>query len=980
MITKHKSWLFAALFVLIGVIAAQAQNAVHNKAYFDAITYQWTDANGVSHENAVTEVATDPYQIVALLKKVYCDPNIPGPKYSAFDKNGNPEDKVYYDKVDGGWNISASDVTEPYEDGYTLLMVALNNHITLQGNENNYSANYFTQTNQLINYIRNNVASVQMLCDGLRLGSGVNAGTAFNISGEYNRFFILGKGQARKKDSYVTDYERDHGVIAGEEVPFKQMFEQFSPTSGLSGSEITDFYTRMVHGQLYPVVHDCMSVIENEHDFSMAGKNKEEYKSLTGLNIFIPDYRLQYNTRDTTWTTTEYEWWGIIPIPVEVSHTGKIDNRTMNPYQTVQDDGEYWQWKNPTYGAANYAVYNTAHAPRVGLYTIQLDANAAPADEEATYTVVLDWTSSLNTLAGGEEVPQTYTIFIVDQYGYNYELAVTDQTTYTYEVPQEDHSYTITYVVYGQPSDGDHDMFVVWSNTDDVIIPGTNDFLALGLDHFESDYDIDAEVNYYRNFFTLANFDDLNAFTVDRVAAGENEFVLYRYDMANSDVMTAVANVYLAVTNSGVGYTVAYHEQVMRPNYDIEVVPQSILHVNDGVIDMSGLILVDQFSADVSENMHPNRYGYVLALANATAAKTTNTVEVPVHQTYGFNLAYYTKEEINEDRDATLQAGVKNAYVDYELDNVPEVYYIDLLRGDNAAPNDMISHLQRRTDGSFIEFSGALPEYTGNLEYYWANRHDTNVITGVYGDYMTYVPVIKTFGEDRVKKDGENTYGTNIYKTGVAGLDVSVEGTVSVHGSYANWYDENNEECAVFNPIITINATMPDYATWEYRPYMYRVWLKCDNRRFADMDEHGHLVNDTDTERENFELIVEDYPWDGETEVVYGDSNDELAFGATYASRNGGISFLVRMYYEVQADIPLKSAKYPSWMPVFYVVEKEIPWNNVPTSVNEITSGTVVATTYYNAQGVASDKPFDGVNIVVTKYSDGSTKTTKVIR
>ena len=967
MITKHKSWLFAALFVLIGVFAAQAQNAVHTKAYFDAITYQWTDANGVSHENAVSEKATDPYQIVALLKKVYCDPNIPGPKYSAYDKNGNREQasKVYYGAVDGGWNISAGDVTEPYEDGYTILMVALNNHLTLQGNENDYYANYFTQTNELINYIRNNVASVQLLCDGLRVGSGENAGTSFNISGEYNRFFLLGKGQARKKDSWVTARENYYGIIAGEEVPFKQMFEQFSPTSGLAGSEIKDFYVKMVNGEVFPVVHDCMSVIENEHDFSMAGKNEEEYKSLTGMNIFIPDYRLKYWEDDTTWYT-----WVIIP------HTGKYDARTQNPYKTV--DGQ--EFADPRYITANYAVYNTAHSPRMGLYTIKLDANAAPAAEEETYTVVLDWTSSLNTLAGGEEVPQTYTVFIVDQYGYNYELAVTDQTSYTYEVPQEDHSYTITYVIYGQPSDGDHDMFVAWSNTDDVIIPGTNDFLALGLDHFESDYDIDAEVNYYRNFFTLANFDDLNAFTVDRVAAGENEFVLYRYDMENSDVMTAVADVHLAVQGNGVGYTVEYQEQVMRPNYNIDVTTQGTLDVNDGVIDMSGLTLVDQFSADVSENMHPNRYGYVLALANATAAKTTNTVEVPVHQTYGFNLANYTKEEVNEDRDATLQAGVKNAYVDYELDNVPEVYYIDLLRGDNAAPNDMISHLQRRTDGSFIEFCGALPEYTGNLEYYWANRHDTNVITGVYGDYMTYVPVIKTFGEDRVKKDGENTYGSNIYKTGVAGLDVSVEGTVSVHGSYANWYDENGEECAVFNPIITINATMPDYATWEYRPYLYRVWLKCDNRRFADMDEHGHLINDTETERESFELIAEDYTWDGETDVVYGGPNDEMAFGATYASRNGGISFLVRMYYEVQADIPLKNAKYPSWMPVFYVVEKEIPWNNVPTSVNEITTEFEVSKTYYNAQGVASDKPFDGVNIVVTKYSDGSTKTTKVIR
>ena len=40
----------------------------------------------------------------------------------------------------------------------------------------------------------------------------------------------------------------------------------------------------------------------------------------------------------------------------------------------------------------------------------------------------------------------------------------------------------------------------------------------------------------------------------------------------------------------------------------------------------------------------------------------------------------------------------------------------------------------------------------------------------------------------------------------------------------------------------------------------------------------------------------------------------------------------------------------------------------------------VVGVTYFNAQGMQSDKPFDGVNIVVTKYSDGTTTTTKVLR
>ena len=51
------------------------------------------------------------------------------------------------------------------------------------------------------------------------------------------------------------------------------------------------------------------------------------------------------------------------------------------------------------------------------------------------------------------------------------------------------------------------------------------------------------------------------------------------------------------------------------------------------------------------------------------------------------------------------------------------------------------------------------------------------------------------------------------------------------------------------------------------------------------------------------------------------------------------------------------------------------------TAVKEINyNGEVVSVTYVNSQGMTSDKPFDGVNIVVTRYSDGTTRTTKVVR
>ena len=51
------------------------------------------------------------------------------------------------------------------------------------------------------------------------------------------------------------------------------------------------------------------------------------------------------------------------------------------------------------------------------------------------------------------------------------------------------------------------------------------------------------------------------------------------------------------------------------------------------------------------------------------------------------------------------------------------------------------------------------------------------------------------------------------------------------------------------------------------------------------------------------------------------------------------------------------------------------------TAVDEVSTGKQVADVrYVNLSGMASDKPFDGMNIVVTTYTDGTTRTTKVVK
>lgn len=54
---------------------------------------------------------------------------------------------------------------------------------------------------------------------------------------------------------------------------------------------------------------------------------------------------------------------------------------------------------------------------------------------------------------------------------------------------------------------------------------------------------------------------------------------------------------------------------------------------------------------------------------------------------------------------------------------------------------------------------------------------------------------------------------------------------------------------------------------------------------------------------------------------------------------------------------------------------------SVVTAISDVDAGKTVSNVkYYNIMGVESNKPFNGVNIVVTRYSDGTISTTKVLR
>ncbi|MBQ1722507.1 MAG: hypothetical protein II034_01790, partial [Muribaculaceae bacterium] len=144
------------------------------------------------------------------------------------------------------------------------------------------------------------------------------------------------------------------------------------------------------------------------------------------------------------------------------------------------------------------------------------------------------------------------------------------------------------------------------------------------------------------------------------------------------------------------------------------------------------------------------------------------------------------------------------------------------------------------------------------------------------------------------------------------------------------------------------------------------------------------VVNDpADVESMEFKIITFDEEgrpiWIGgldENDVNYFEITDELLGneidlyddGANFRLLNEG-NYTVKLVEEEGSKALVEGLKM--------VVLFNKP---VTTGVNDINGKAVSSVKYVNLAGVESDKPFDGVNIVVTTYTDGTKAAAKVIK
>lgn len=958
-----------------------AQSVVKSKAYYDAITYTWNGDGGTTVTSKLTDKATDPYQIIALLEKVYGDPRVPGPYYSAYGswkKSGRKYtynegrcDEVYYGPVTtNGWNVTA---TKPDEEGYTVLLVAVKNGFNPDLNNPRYVsqiANY----RDLVQYISESIDFVQLLTDGMRVGSDKNAGTLFPVQGSFNRFFFLGKGQARKQ-------KRADMMMP----PFLNMFEQFSPTDGNTGDntqDLTDFYDKMVKGETYPVMHDCNSVLEVAHFFSMSGRKGTTSYDMTGLNLFVPDYRLLWSGK-----TNESIFGGI------KSYT---DNRDMN--ESTSD------------AYAQYGFYNTDHKPWTFLYTIKLRAQAdqegAPADHK--YKVTLNWTSSIDELAG-EKIDQVYDLYRVVDGVVEPTPIATGLTTTTWSeiVDQRTSGYSLDYVVKGKPVKATYNP--VQSNIATVAIPGYDPLerLKLVIDgDYRSTYDAVAEVNNYANTIMMNN--GVGTSVMREHLMANPVFQVLRYGSDGS--MLPVATLQMSgvtSTSSRCNYTLHYENQRV-PKSDKT---GSFTFNNNGEIQFNDFKVVDDFSADVSTNEHPSKYRYQVKFTSAVAVKDengddqteiySNIVDVPVYKTNTALLDCYDKATV----DADVYRPDHESVVIPEKDADPMGLRFNVVDNPNifryftTRDGDEYGHAQRMTDGSYVVSSVRPGESvkshvetvtfaTGeNSKHVGVRDYAINGLEYNAGDMVTYNSVIEAFLPNSTSTD-HNTYGSCKQVSKIVDLKAECVDRMKSNDLFT---DASGAEGRYYMSQLEITPVIPD----GFKLYKLRVWRKTadgvaievkDAYKWRldqvakpleiDFDDSGEIVGF------NFNTLKGQEPkWAGGSIIV----NDY--FGAV--NRDLNTTYYVRAYLRYPDGMTLSGRKRATAADAdvhHYLADQaslEVKFDNkVVTGIDGVSSARKVQrVTYVNALGMHSDVPFSGVNVVVTTYSDGSvTKVKKIMK
>ena len=373
---------------------------------------------------------------------------------------------------------------------------------------------------------------------------------------------------------------------------------------------------------------------------------------------------------------------------------------------------------------------------------------------------------------------------------------------------------------------------------------------------------------------------------------------------------------------------------------------------------------------------------------------TSNTAMVPVYKTDIEVLTAYTIEQMDDDVDHSLPENVTNADVNIKVSNEDAITRYDVYHNEGAKESEQnwatgeinrtIAYATASTGATtFIPYAKDENDLTT-----WVQQSpvsfsgEENVMWVHLNDYVTvqntstwYVPVVVANG---VVTTG-NTYGAPIRPSYMGYMTA----TVNYDQSTARIDEDNNDAQYMYMTAeVAMHCEAPqveDGADYHYECYKARAWRiwtpyvlgvgagQPTETLLGEVDLHG-AVCDTIIGCKDFQWVDGHWSWDEpafcipvETTPLFVSrfyyrrvaNNQSLNAGGGGGGGGGGAG--------APGDGPMP------------------PENH--TGTNDIIIEKVVSSvTYVNSLGMTSNQPFEGMNIIVTRYTDGSTVTTKVIK
>lgn len=980
--------MFALAAVAFLSATLNAQPVVKPKSFYEGRTYTWTNANGGTVTSNLADPATDPRQIMALLKEVYTNKEIPGIWQCGYTADGKREGDIDYTIDNGVWGLSkdpiykAYDIPEgdykPNEEGYTTLIVKVKDDWKPVMKQN-------LSQDETLNYIANSIESVQILTDGVYIPAtgadgkkNPNPGAVYRLSGNANRLFFMTKGRGRAVPGW-NSYE-----VIRSYAPFNGMFEEYSPVAVSGGQVVENFYTKLVDGDIFKVEHDCSSVPGNEHYFCMMGTKGTKKFDVTDLIVTIPDYRLWYwNQRDKQGTSNMI-----------------------------------------------YTNYNKSYAPSLGLYGIQLKATATPAAGDE-YTVELKWTSTLNEITGNE-IDQRFKVWVraedggleplLDANGNQVEIAPGETFQYNYNERQGFEGREITYVVSGRPTDEMfNDYKEVYSNDDKVFIPGLdpNEGLRLSIGTTStSDYDLATETNQYKNLITIDHNLVNTHVRYGNLKAG-SKLAFYRYDVDRNSEPKMIAELEIVSVDkreNGSKYYLDYKYNLSFSYQENEATPKTNLtgatysletnydytENTTNEIDFNGFNINsfnDEFFASTATNDHPATYEYKASFSNLNHANQPELHSaystIKVHKTTpDLTDKAITLEDVENDNvcSTRIHKGEHDASpaIQFTLDQDRRIaeYSVGKIRNKEQSESEEVCLAQRLPSWNYAIYeNGSFKQNVSHTEI--PQIHDASAKVGK----NDYVLVIKTYRDN----DGSyNTYGSPINTT--YKLKASVDVNDKVMSEYV--FTSNGKKGRYYQTDLKITADGTD----NYEIVKYRVWRQTDRAMEIVPQYMARLQQDThpivmNSDDEGNPIIDQNHNSIQEFELVgrpgvgfYPEQIDSKSihvydtFGASDVSEDGNldVTYIVRLYAKPEASNT--SARARATTPIlakeYYIGEATITVSfeeNTPTGLFDFVAETKtpVRVQYVNMLGQKSDTPFSGMNVVITTYTDGSHSTAK---